>query len=153
MPQIRKMTEADLDQVAAIAADLFAQPWDRQGFAEALPLDSACFLVAVQEDEVLGYCGLYMAADEGEIINVAVRSQSQRRGVADRLIQAMLAEGRANGVCRFFLEVRVSNQAAIHLYEKHGFIRQGIRKKFYILPEEDAYIMNLITEKPQEEIC
>lgn len=152
-----------MDQAAAIAAGLFSQPWNRQGFAEALFLDNACFLVAVQEDTVLGYCGFYMAADEGEIINVAVRPQSQRQGIADQLMRAMLAEGRANGVSRFFLEVRVSNQAAIHLYEKHGFVRQGIRKHFYILPEEDAYVMNRMEEEResfddradglQEELC
>lgn len=131
-----------MDQAAAIAEELFSQPWSRQGFEDALFLDSACFLSAVQEDTVLGYCGLYMAADEGEIMNIAVRPQSQRQGIADRLMQAMLAEGQANGVSRFFLEVRVSNQAAIHLYEKHGFRRQGIRKHFYIRPDEDAYVMN-----------
>ncbi|MCI8635410.1 MAG: ribosomal protein S18-alanine N-acetyltransferase [Eubacterium sp.] len=144
MLKIRKMTEADLDQAASIAAGSFSQPWDRQGFAEALPLENACFLVSVKYDVVLGYCGLYMAADEGEIINVAVRSDSQRKGIADQLMRSILAEGRAYGVRRFFLEVRVSNQAAICLYEKHGFVRQGVRKDFYILPKEDAYIMNRI---------
>lgn len=150
MPTVRKMQKKDLDQVAAIAAELFSQPWDRQGFAEALPLESACFLVAVLGDTALGYCGLYMAADEGEIINIAVRKTAQRQGIADRLMSAMLEEGEARGVTRFFLEVRVSNDAAIALYEKHGFIKQGIRKGFYRMPKEDAWLMNRIKE---EEVC
>ncbi len=139
-----------MDQAAAIAADLFAQPWDRQGFAEALPLESACFLVAAEKEAVLGYCGLYLAADEGEIINVAVAKEAQGRKIASRLMQEMLNEGHARGVRRFFLEVRVSNAAAIRLYEKFGFTIQGIRKHFYILPDEDAYLMNRIEE---EGIC
>ena len=141
MLKIRKMTEADLDQAASIAAGSFSQPWDRQGFAEALPLENACFLVSVKYDVVLGYCGLYMAADEGEIINVAVRSDSQRKGIADQLMRSILAEGRAYGVRRFFLEVRVSNWNAIHLYESMGFRSCGIRKQLYDLPTEDGMVM------------
>lgn len=149
MLQIRKMTESDLDQMAAIAAASFVSPWTRQGFSEALHTENACFLLAVKEDVVLGYCGLYMAADEGEIINVAVKKEFQKQGIADRLMDALIAEGNKNGVGRFFLEVRVSNEAAIHLYEKHGFIKQGIRKDFYKEIHEDAYVMNRIEEIPE----
>ena len=80
MPGIRRMVQTDLEQVAVIAAGLFTQPWDRQGFADALPLESACFLVAAEGDKVLGYCGLYMAADEGEVITGRVaRSEEESR--------------------------------------------------------------------------
>ncbi|MCI9427721.1 MAG: ribosomal protein S18-alanine N-acetyltransferase [Eubacterium sp.] len=145
MLQIRKMTECDLRQVAAIAASVFAQPWSRQGFAEALPMENTCFLLAENDGIVCGYCGMYMAADEGEIINVAVRRDCQRQGIADCLLLALLQEGRQNGIGRFFLEVRVSNAAAIHLYKKHGFVIQGIRKNFYEDNHEDAYVMNCLT--------
>lgn len=144
MLQIREMTEEDLDQVADIAAALFTMPWNRQGFAEALLTDNACFLVAQDEGRIVGYCGLFMAFDEGEVINIAVRRDCQRRGIANRLFQALLDAGRQNGVSRFFLEVRVSNEAAIRLYEKNGFARQGIRRNFYKMPREDAYVMNRI---------
>ncbi len=146
MPQVRKMTKEDLDQVAAIAALAFVKPWSRQGFAEALPMENACFLVVDDNGSVAGYCGLYMAADEGEIINVAVKPDFRRKGIADQLMKALLTEGIRNGVCRFFLEVRVSNSAAIRLYQKHGFVKQGIRKDFYKEIHEDAYIMNRISE-------
>lgn len=144
MLQIRKMQENDLDQVAEIAARCFRNPWSRQGFAEALPLENVCFLLAEEEHAIYGYCGLYMAADEGEIINVAVRPESRKKGVAAQILAELLSEGRRNGVRRFFLEVRVSNEAAIRLYEKHGFSRRGIRKNFYQDPCEDAYVMNRI---------
>lgn len=141
MPQIRKMTEADLDRIAEIAASAFTKPWSRQAFADALLMDNTCFLLAEEEGCILGYCGLYMAADEGEIINVAVESEYCGQGIGDLLLTALLEEGIRNGIEHFFLEVRVSNTAAIHLYEKHGFIRQGIRKDYYQETHEDAYCM------------
>ena len=147
MLRIRKMTEEDLDQVTDIAAELFAMPWNREGFEESLLMDNACFLVAEDEGRIAGYCGLFMALDEGEVINVAVRRKCQRKGIANRLFQALLDAGRQNGVSRFFLEVRVSNEAAIRLYEKNGFARQGIRRNFYKMPREDAYVMNRIEER------
>lgn len=146
MPEVRRMSAKDLEQVAAIAAEVFTDPWTMQGFAEALLMDNACFLLAVDGNTVLGYCGIYMAADEGEIINVAVKPEFRRQNIADQLICALLFEGHKNGVSRFFLEVRVSNAAAIHLYEKNGFVKQGIRKNFYEKPNEDAYVMNRIEE-------
>lgn len=146
MTKVRRMSAKDLEQVAAIAAEVFTDPWTMQGFAEALLMDNACFLLAVDGSTVLGYCGIYMAADEGEIINVAVKPEFRRQKIADQLICALLFEGHKNGVSRFFLEVRVSNVAAIHLYEKNGFVKQGIRKNFYEKPNEDAYVMNRIEE-------
>ena len=149
MLQVREMMESDLSQVAEIAKAGFARPWSRQGFAEALLLDNACFLVAVDEGDVLGYSGIYMAADEGEIINIAVSPKVQRRGVGKKLMSELLFEGRKNGICRFFLEVRVSNVAAIHLYESFGFAIQGVRKNFYKEINEDAYLMNRIDSQSE----
>lgn len=62
-----------MDQVADIAAEVFTNPWSRQGFAEALPMENARFLLAVKKEIVCGYCGGYIAADEAEILNVAVK--------------------------------------------------------------------------------
>ena len=107
-------------------------------------MESACFLVAVEGENVMGYCGCYMAADEAEIVNVAVRDDCRKQGIADKLLMELTAYGNEHGVSRFYLEVRVSNEAAIHLYEKHGFIRQGVRRDFYKDIHEDAYVMNHI---------
>ena len=144
MPQIRKMQKEDIPQMAEIAAASFTDPWTEKGFTEALQMGSACFLVAVEGENVMGYCGCYMAADEAEIVNVAVRDDCRKQGIADKLLMELTAYGNEHGVSRFYLEVRVSNEAAIHLYEKHGFIRQGVRKYFYKDIHEDAYVMNHI---------
>lgn len=146
MPRIQRMTIAHVEQVAEIAAEVFSHPWTRQGFIEALPGEDNCFLLCMEEEIVLGYCGLYMAADEGEIINVAVKPKYQGQGIGNMLMQALIAEGESRGITRLFLEVRVSNLSAIGLYEKHGFVKQGIRKNFYQDPKEDAYVMNRIQD-------
>ena len=67
--------------MADIAAEVFTNPWSRQGFAEALPMENACFLLAVKKEIVCGYCGGYIAADEAEILNVAVKPTFQRQGI------------------------------------------------------------------------
>lgn len=144
---IHKMTESDLDQVAQIASLSFARPWSRQGFADALPMDNACFLVARKEENVVGYGGLSMALDEGEIVSIAVKPDCLRQGIGNKLMKELLKEGRRNGVCRFFLEVRVSNTPAISLYEKYGFSICGTRKNYYPELHEDAYVMNCIDEE------
>lgn len=146
MRTIKYMTAAETAQVAEIAAAVFSQPWSKQGFDDSLSGEDNCFLLCMEEELVLGYCGLYMAADEGEIINVAVKPEYRGQGIAHQLMQALLAEGEKHGVSRFFLEVRVSNTPAIRLYEKNAFIIQGIRKNFYQAPKEDAYVMNRILE-------
>lgn len=145
-----------MEQVTEIAASVFRRPWSRQGFAKALPMENTCFLVAEENNRILGYCGIYMASDEGEIINVAVGRQHQRKGIADALLKELLLTANKKGVSRFFLEVRASNYAAIRLYEKNGFRKQGIRRGFYKEPSEDAYVMNRIEEtehQMQEKKC
>lgn len=141
MVTIRSMTSSDVDAVAKLEASIFSQPWSRQGFLDALRMEHAVFLVAQDEEEVVGYIGMYCSLDEGEITNVAVDSRKRCMGIGGMLIAAMKQEATQRGIAQIVLEVRVSNESAIHLYEKNGFVNQGIRKGFYELPKEDAYIM------------
>lgn len=139
--EIIRMTEAEVPQVAAIEAEVFTCPWSEKGFLDTLYQDNVRFYLAVEGNTVLGYCGIYMAADEGEITNVAVKPEFRRCHIADEMLQALLSDSEAGGIRYIYLEVRVSNAAAIGLYEKHGFTRKGIRKNFYEKPQEDAYVM------------
>ena len=81
MLEITEMTEADLDGVAAIEAEVFSMPWSKKGFADTLGMDNVIFLVAREDGEIKGYCGLYQAADEGEITNVAVAPVHRRQRI------------------------------------------------------------------------
>ena len=82
-----------------------------------------------------------MIAGEGDVTNIAVFPEYRGRGIGAALTKALLVEGRKRGMNAFTLEVRVGNQAAIHIYEKLGFRSEGVRKGFYEKPKEDALIM------------
>ena len=99
------------------------------------------FLVAEENGQVAGYAGLLRVMDEGDVTNVVVDEAYRGKGLGTRLMAALLEEGRGCGMKEFTLEVRVSNQRAIRLYESLGFVQEGIRKRFYERPVEDALIM------------
>lgn len=141
--KIRRMEPEDAHEVSCIERQIFSQPWSSQGFLDALTLENTIFLVAESSGKILGYCGMYCAADEGEITNVAVDETHRNCGIGKMLVQQLLKEAKEAGIATVILEVRISNKSAIHVYEKMGFIIQGIRKGFYELPKEDGYVMAL----------
>lgn len=141
MIEIATMQQEYLEEVAALEAEIFSMPWSKNGFEASLASENGVFLVAKEEGCVVGYCGMTVSVDEGEITNVAVAPQARRRGVGDALLRELIRQGAARGVSRFILEVRVSNEGAIRLYERHHFVSVGIRKGFYEKPKEDALIM------------
>ncbi len=138
---IRTMQKGDVAAVAALEAQIFSMPWSAAGFADTLLRKDVIFLVAYEQDELLGYVGIYCTLDEGEITNVAVAPAARRRGIARALLTELKRQLACRNVAQIVLEVRVSNEPAIRLYEKLGFSVLGVRKNFYEKPTEDAYIM------------
>lgn len=134
---IERMEERHIEDIAAIEKACFRHPWSADGLREEL--GRGLFLAAVEDGVTVGYVGCQTVLDEGYITNVAVLPAFRRRGIAERLLGALLE--RAEGLSFVTLEVRESNQAAIALYEKMGFSRVGIRKGFYTEPTEDAVLM------------
>ncbi len=138
---IRTMQKGDVAAVAALEAQIFSMPWSVAGFEDTLPREDVIFLVAYEQDELLGYVGIYCTLDEGEITNVAVAPAARRRGIARALLTELKQQLACRNVARIVLEVRVSNEPAIRLYEQLGFSMLDVRKNFYEKPTEDAYIM------------
>ena len=138
---IRRMEEGDLDQVCAIEEETFSMPWSRKSFQDTISYYHTLFLVAELDGEIAGYCGCYQSLEEAEITNIAVKRQLRGHGIGRRLLEELMRIGKEQGAFAYTLEVRVSNQAAIHLYESLGFVSFGIRKNFYEKPKEDAMIM------------
>ena len=99
------------------------------------------YLVAYEKEILAEYCGLLQSFDEADITNVAVVEKFRGKGVATELLEQLFLRGYERGIENFTLEVRVGNAPAIHLYEKLGFERSGIRPNFYEKPKEDALIM------------
>lgn len=138
----RKMTMQDIDQVSQLEEASFSTPWHRESFIEMLDNPRALFMVAVDGDKLAGTCGMITVAGEGDISNVAVDKDYKRRGIAYELVKtAMECASSEYDVIEFTLEVRAGNVAAIGLYEKLGFVSEGIRPGFYEKPVEDAMIM------------
>ncbi len=138
---IRRMQTEDLAQVCKIEKDAFSLPWSEKSFSESMARKDTVFLVALVSEEVAGYLGCYCIAGIGEITNVAVKKSFRRQGIGGMLLQKLFEEGVTLETHEFFLEVRESNEAAVRLYSRQGFIKEGIRKNFYEKPVENAIIM------------
>lgn len=131
-------TAAHLAAVAELETLCFSDPWSTDALAEELHNPCAHFLTALDGDTVVGYLGCHHVADEGFIANVAVHPSHRRRGIARTLVIAAVEQG--SSLSRITLEVRASNIAAIALYESLGFVKDGVRPRFYAHPTEDACI-------------
>ena len=143
MITIIKAEEKYLPTVLFIEQEAFSPSWMEGSLLSELDNEDACFALAVDENEVLGFCVLHQAADEAEIYQIAVRADRKRRGAGDMLMDAVLDHARKTGAVAVYLEVRKSNDAAIKLYKKHGFKSEGRRKNYYSCPVEDALVMAL----------
>lgn len=139
---IRPMKKEDTSQVAVIEKDIFSIPWSEKSFADACATPENIYLVAVMDEQIAGYCGLWTVLGEGNITNMAVAEEFRQCGVGRRLMEAMEAAGREKDVDIFFLEVRESNVAARHLYKSMGYKDIGLRKNFYERPVENAVVMS-----------
>ena len=140
---IRKMLPEDVKRVVEIEEQCFSMPWSEKSFLDSIVREDTIFLVAesLLQKRILGYIGMYIAFEEGEVTNVAVSPEYRKQGVGNELVTAIQAIGREHDLERIILEVRVSNTNAISLYKRNGFTELGIRKNFYEKPTEDAYIM------------
>ena len=104
----------------------------------------AQFLVAEGDGgAILGYVVALDAADEGEILNLAVAPTGRRAGLGRALVRQILEALSARGVRQVFLEVRDSNAPARALYTAHGFKEVGRRREYYRRPVEDAIVLRL----------
>ena len=144
--KIRPMVDKDLEQVCSIENETFSEPWSYNSFSTSLASKDNTYLVAEEDGEVLGYCGMWGCIDEGQITNVAVKQNYRGKKIGHKLISTLIDYGRDNGLISFTLEVRKGNDVARKLYENLGFTSSGLRKNFYSKPTEDAVIMWLRDE-------
>ena len=145
---VRTARRDDLGNVAAIELKCFSSdPWPRQSFESMLDQRHVTFLIAEDETEpgeIAGYAILLRAADEAELLNLAVSPERRRRGVARALLQSLLDTAAQNGAATVYLEVRESNEPARRLYGSHGFVEVGRRGRYYERPVEDALILQRV---------
>ena len=138
---IRAMERDDVACISRLEEETFSMPWSEDAFLEMITKKDARYYVAELGTKIVGGCGVLMIAGEGNITNVVVEKKERNRGIGTKMLQYLIEDGEKNGLHAYTLEVRASNAAAIHLYEKLGFHSEGIRPNFYEKPPEDAVIM------------
>ena len=141
MMKIENMQETHVTQVAALEKLCFSDPWSENSIAYELTNALSLWLVALEDDAVVGYIGSQSVQGESDMMNVAVTPTYRRRGIAEALVTELSHQLKALGNETLTLEVRVSNENAIALYEKLAFHQVGRRPNYYRNPKEDALIL------------
>ena len=140
---LRDMKETDLEAVLAIEGAVHAHPWTRGNFSDALRSGYQCKVYESETREVVGYAVLMLAVDEAELLDIAIVTSQQRKGLGKKLLHEMLALARHHAMRRMVLEVRASNVPALILYRGMGFSDIGLRRDYYPSGSgrEDAILM------------
>ena len=138
----RPMSEDDIDAVYEIESLCFSSPWSKSSFKDEIASNiCARYLVAVLNDKIVGYGGMWLIINEAHITNIAVHPLSRRKKIGSGLLKAMMHLANDElGIKKMTLEVRKSNHSAQSLYRRFGFLVAGERKKYYD-NNEDATIM------------
>lgn len=136
------MDKFHVDSVVSIEKNSFPTPWSRLTFLnEVSGNDFAYYVVALANNEVAGYAGMWVILDEGHITTIAVHPDRRREGIGQRLLNNLIEEAKRRGCIKMTLEARPSNFGALELYEKTGFVSFGLRPGYYTDTGEDAVIM------------
>lgn len=139
----RVATAADLDAVLAIEEASFHNPTTRAWYESELQRPDVCYVYLLRVGHaVAGFCAFWKVVDQIHINNLAIHPDFRRRGLGARLLGAVLDEAAAMGAPQATLEVRRSNEAALQLYGRAGFVAVGVRSAYYTNPIEDALILS-----------
>ena len=161
--EIKKDQQQYISEIAALESDIFPDPWSEKSIRDTLENPQAriwaiisrqaplCSCASTAQEhagkpQLLGYVIFYYVLDEGEIARIATSPQHRRQGVAVRLLEKMRAFSYEQNITRWLLDVRISNETAIHFYKAAGFAKDGVRKNFYANPPEDAILMSCEVE-------
>jgi [ribosomal protein S18]-alanine N-acetyltransferase len=142
---VRRLDLSDLDDVERIERESYPTPWSRSMFAGELAKPSSASLGARDGDApgaaLVGYLIISRYVDAWHVMNIAVTAAYRRHGIAKRLLEELFARTENDPRRGYTLEVRISNSAAISLYESLGFYATGVRRGYYTDNREDALIM------------
>lgn len=138
--QIERLNTRCIREVMELEKMCFAYHWTEEQFRLGLERKAFHMLGMREKNRLVGYVAFSMILDEMEILNLAVHPEWRRRGIAGRLMSAMLEVCSRQGIRSGFLDVKESNTPAIALYESFGFRRHGVRKRYYPDTKEDALL-------------
>jgi ribosomal-protein-alanine N-acetyltransferase len=139
--EVRRLRASDLDSIEVIERRSYPTPWSRSMFAGELAKPASICLGAFEGGQLVGYMIISRYVDAWHVMNLAVDPEFRRRGIASLLLDQLFELTDSGGARGYTLEVRVSNEGAIRLYEGAGFRSRGIRRGYYTDNREDALIM------------
>ena len=143
--QFSEFKENDLSAIGLIENEVHAFPWTQGNFLDSIKSNHACLMMKLNE-EIIGYAVMMFVLDECHLLNISIKKNMQKKGYGSHLLNEVIRRANLTHAKTIYLEVRVSNQAAINLYDKHGFNEMSIRKDYYRAREgrEDAVLMGLV---------
>jgi [ribosomal protein S18]-alanine N-acetyltransferase len=142
MMRIEKLRRRDLRKLLRIEIQVFPEPWSPEVFNSELALRKGrLYRAAWDGEEMAGYIGFLIVDDEAHMTTIATAPAYQRRGVATTMIVDAVRSLRAGGIKHISLEVAANNKAAQTLYRRFGFAPVGVRKNYYPVTGQDAFVM------------
>ena len=127
----RTMKKEDIAEVFLIDQACFKHNWSSDSYQKEMDNILATYLVALDEDKIIGFSGYWLIVDEAHITNIAVLKAYRKKGVGQALLDRMREMSRDLGCDKMTLEVREDNYPAISFYEKNDFVTEGIRLDYY----------------------
>jgi ribosomal-protein-alanine N-acetyltransferase len=142
---LRPMAVDDVDEVHALECSVFPHPWSRGNFMDSLASGYDAWVLREEgSGQLAGYFLLMYALDEAHLLDVAVAGARHGAGLGHMLLDRIAARARSMGMESILLEVRPSNERALHVYHRYGYAEIGRRKGYYPAHEgrrEDAIVM------------
>lgn len=139
---VRLMKKRDINDLVMIENELFIDPWKEEIFLEEFSnQDLATYIVIEWQKKVVGFAGFWKILDQADITRVAISPKFQGRGLGRLLMENLLSAAKQQSITAVALEVREHNEQAIALYERLGFIREGLRPNYYQETGENAILM------------
>jgi len=139
---IREMNLQDVSAVFSVEQAGYEFPWSKSLFEQAVQSTKFCTVIEL-DSEIVGYAIVSFVVGEAELLNICILPSMQGKGLARQLLDFSIEEATNKDNHEMYLEVRVSNSPAVHLYETMGFIEIGRRKNYYPTKQgrEDAILM------------
>jgi ribosomal-protein-alanine N-acetyltransferase len=141
-----RMREADVDDVMQIELAAYAFPWSVGNFNDSIRSGYFCRVARDEQRRLVGYFLMLMIIDEAHLLNITVDPALHGKGFGLALLEHVEASARAHDMASILLEVRPSNERALAMYERYGYKRIGVRRKYYPAPNdtrEDAIVMRM----------
>lgn len=139
--KIEKMTLTDLDKIKNILTTDFDDFWNYNILKDELEAKNSHYVVAMLNNEIVGFAGIKIIIDEADIMNIVTKKAYQNQGIGTLLLEKLIYISQSLNLHSLSLEVNEENKTALHLYEKLGFEKIGIRKNYY--KNKNGIIMTL----------